>query len=112
MSEVDHYSGKLIEIPKLKNETLDEQCKRLLKVDKLNKHYGTFQEMFEEELYEEYKIHKNVIYKLEEKKYIDCSDDIFVAHKNNDGTIAFEVQYYNGGCCFSEALDYALNKLI
>ena len=36
--------------------------------------------------------------------------NIFLATKNDDGTIDFEVKYYDGGCGFEEAIDNALSK--
>ena len=44
-----------------------------------------------------------------EKEYADPDVDIFKSTKNDDGTIDFEVKYYNGGCCFNEAIDAALS---
>ncbi len=43
-----------------------------------------------------------------EKTDIDPDYDIFNSTKNEDGTIDFEVKYYNGGCGFNEAIDEAL----
>ena len=38
-------------------------------------------------------------------------EDIFNAHDNGDGTIGYEVMYYNGGCSFNEAIEYALEDM-
>lgn len=38
-----------------------------------------------------------------------CEGDVFHAEKHGD-EIHFRVQYYNGGCCFEEALEEALNN--
>ena len=35
-------------------------------------------------------------------------DHIFNSTKNEDGTIDFEVKYYNGGCVLNKAIDEAL----
>jgi len=43
-----------------------------------------------------------------EKKVLDPCDDIFLSTKNDDGTIDFEIKYYNGGCSFDEAIETAL----
>ena len=37
-------------------------------------------------------------------------DDIFVAEKENDGSISYMVRYYNGCCSFPEALQEAMRK--
>lgn len=36
--------------------------------------------------------------------------DLFEINKNPDDTYSYVLRYYNGGCCFEEALDRALNK--
>ena len=73
--------------------------------------YDSWQEALVYEFYEQYYISKdNIIYEIVEKKNIDESD-IFIAHFNSDDIIDFELQYYNGGCGFSEALDIAMNNL-
>lgn len=41
----------------------------------------------------------------------EYAGDVFQSNKNSDGTISFQVQYYNGGCGFSEALEYALSNM-
>ena len=38
-------------------------------------------------------------------------EDIQNAHDNGDGTIDYEVMYYNGGCSFNEAIEYALEDM-
>ena len=38
-------------------------------------------------------------------------EDIQNAHDNGDGTIDYEVMYYNGGCSFNEAIEYALDDI-
>lgn len=50
-----------------------------------------------------------LVYEVEEVK-IDPYDDIFESSKNEDGSINFEVKYYNGGCGFNEAIVYALDN--
>lgn len=45
-----------------------------------------------------------------EKRYADPYEDIFNSTKNEDGTIDFEVKYYNGGCSFNEAIEQAIKE--
>ena len=33
-----------------------------------------------------------------------------VVEQNSDGSVSFVMMYYNGGCCFSEALSFAVRK--
>jgi hypothetical protein len=48
----------------------------------------------------------NVLYEVEEIKEIEYGD-IYV-EDNGDGTYTFDVSYYNGGCCFEEAIEDGL----
>ena len=114
MSEMVHYTGKITPVGKLPNETLEEQCKRILAkynyLD-LNTYCDSWREMLCEELYERYVIAGGELYKVVEKNYKDMDEDIFNAHENEDGTIDYEVMYYNGGCSFNEAIEYALEDM-
>ena len=114
MSATVHYKGKLKLIEKVDNETLEEQCKRLIashNFTKSNASYYSWEEMLCDELYDKYVVCNNRVYEILEKQYINYYDDISIAYENEDGTISYEVKYYNGGCCFSEAIEYALDEL-
>jgi len=50
------------------------------------------------------------IYEVVENRELEY-EDISMATTNADGTISYVIQYYNGGCGFSEALESALKKL-
>ena len=112
MSEVDWYKGKLTRVNRKENETLEQLCRRIL--DKENKFkrdwHDDYRDALLDECYESYTEIKGEIYRIEKERKDEC-DDIFEAHKNEDGTINFEVKYYNGGCCLSEAIEIALRKL-
>ena len=114
MSEMVHYTGKLQLIEKYPNETLDELCKRILSENnysELNEYCDSWVEMLCDELYGKYIIANENVYKVIEKNYNDIDSDIFNAHDNNDGTIDYEVLYYNGGCSFDEAIEYAIDNM-
>ena len=49
--------------------------------------------------------------KIIEKNHRDIDEDIFEAYDNGDGTINYEVMYYDGGCSFNEAIEYALEDM-
>lgn len=114
MSEMVHYTGKIAPVGKLPNETLEEQCKRILEkynyLD-LKSYCDSWREMLCDELYERYVIAGGEVYKVVEKNHKDMDSDIFNAHDNYDGTIDYEVMYYNGGCSFNEAIEYALEDM-
>lgn len=116
MSETVLYIGKLKPVEKLLNvdETFEERCKRILKEHnylELNDYCDSWEEMLCDELYDEYVIVDEDIYKIVEKNYRSIDDDVFEAHINNDGTISYEVMYYNGGCSFNEAIEEALQNI-
>ena len=53
----------------------------------------------------------DTIYEVVKRSSNNTYDDIFEASRNGDDTIDFTVKYYNGGCCFSEAIEIALKGL-
>lgn len=114
MSETVHYTGKIEKVNNILNETLEELCERVLKENgytELGKYYDSWEKMLFEELYEKYVIANGEIYKVIEKTYRSIDEDIFEAHDNRDGTINYEVMYYNGGCSFNEAIKEAISNM-
>lgn len=114
MSETVHYKGKLIRADKLPNETLEEQCKRILELIgqctycEVDEFYTSYAEMLTDEYYQQYIIHRDDLYQIEYRS-LDMDDGIFITKPIPYG-YEFEVKYYNGGCGFSEAIGYALNN--
>jgi fibronectin type 3 domain-containing protein len=107
MSRTEHHIGKLI--PVELTGTVEETCKKILQEMgiKHEDYYSSFREQLEDEGYKKYFITDNAIYKVESEAQ-DPDADIAKAKKNEDGSIDFEVKFYNGGCGFSEALEYAI----
>ncbi len=115
MSEMVRYTGKLRLKEKLPNETLEEQCKRILREHnyfELQDYCDSWKEMLYDELYERYVVYNNEVYEVIEKNYRDFCDSSFEAYKNDDGIINYQVVYYNGGCGFTEAIEEALNNIV
>lgn len=92
MSETVHYKGKLTPTAKTLAE-FDPDA------DDIYDHYETAVEI------------DGLIYTVE-KEYIETYEDMFTSSKNENGTIDFEIKYYNGGCGFGEAIDEALGNSI
>lgn len=90
MSETVHYRGRLTPTGKTLAE-FDPNA------DDIYDHYYSAVEI------------DGMVYKVE-KVHVDPYGDIFESSKNEDGTIDFEVKYYNGGCGFNEAIGYALEN--
>ena len=96
MSETVHYKGKIQLVEKIKDETLEEQCKRILSehgYQELDLYCDSWHEMLCEELYERYVIVNDSIYKVIDK------------------TINYHVMYYDGGCSFNEAIEEAIQNM-
>lgn len=120
MSEVVHFRGKIEEVKAHDNESMEDVAKRLLAENniEMKDYYDSAIECLESESYSatkgyygEYILINERLYKVVECQDIDPDEDIIRAEKNPDGTINFEVKYYNGGCGFSEAVEEAVNKI-
>jgi len=107
MSQNESYKGILFEVPKINNETLEEQCRRLLNNIDLKDYYHSYKEMLDYDT--DYIIFNDMVYDYKSEE-LDPYEH-FIATKNDDGTINFSVAYYNGGCGFKEAIEYALKSM-
>jgi hypothetical protein len=108
MSETMHYRGILTVVTRLECETLEEQCKRIMESCELDIFNDSYQEQLIFDSYERYVIRDDVLYLVEKKDVGD--DSIFIITEGEDGAFNFEVRYYNGGCSFDEAIEYAFNN--
>jgi hypothetical protein len=102
MSDYEHIKGKL----KPTNKTVETYVAD----DTIPSYYDSPQEYFNDEYYRKAYVIDGMVYAIESEE-LDPSDSIFRASKNNDGSIDFELRYYNGGCCMNEALENALENL-
>lgn len=111
MSEDVRYSGKLMLVTKLNTETLEEQCKRICNEIgyELTKWCDTYEELVRDELYDNYIILEDRLYKMEYT--CDQNGEYFEANYDAEGNIKFEVGFYNGGCDLHEAIEEAYEKL-
>ena len=111
MSEDKFYTGKL----KIayKGNDLEGFAKDYILNNKLNHadYWDNYLEHFEDEASDNYVVVGDIVYEVVERSSNNTYDDIFEASRNEDGTIDFTVKYYNGGCCFSEAIETALEGL-
>jgi hypothetical protein len=103
MSETEHHKGKLTPTGKTISGFMADK-------GEMPSFYDNVDEWFSEEFSLTHAAHKLVVYEIE-KESIDPYDDVMMASENEDGTIDFEVKYYNGGCCFSEAIETSLNLM-
>ena len=77
----------------------------------LSKYCDSWSEMLCDKLYQQYVIVGEEVYKVIEKNHRGIDEDIFEAYDNGDGTINYEVMYYDGGCSFDEAIEEALENM-
>lgn len=108
MSETVHYKGVLKKIERYENETLEDQCKRLLNGVELPSYYDSYEEFFSDERSDKAVIQDGIIYKVEKE---EINLDIFIARKLNESEIEFELRYYDGGCSFNEAINEAFKNM-
>ena len=109
MSDTVHYKGKLI--PVATEDTLEATAKRVMKEEgtELKDWVDDWRYIFDDNFYREYIIIDDKIYKADYKE-LNSYDDIMNATINEDGSIDFEIKYYNGGCGFCEALEESVEK--
>jgi hypothetical protein len=115
MSQQETITGKLKLIPKLEGGSLEDQCKRVY-----NERFErlcclpTGYESWEEIIYcrgdNSILVCNGNVYEVISKRKLDCLD-LFQITKSNDGTYDFTLSYYNGGCSFSEAIEYAFDNM-
>jgi hypothetical protein len=119
MSYTEFHTGRLYLINL--TGTLEETCKTIAK--RHNIELGEdwredFRENFDEYKYkrkmvtEEYFIYKEKLYRVMEHEELDNEGHFMNLHKNEDGSISFIGQFYNGGTCFSEMLEESLDEYI
>jgi hypothetical protein len=111
MSETEHIKGRLIPIAIIGDA--ENTAKIILELEKVaipdylaNSPYLY---ILKEELYRKYLFLDGKFYKVDSLKKDD--NDVYLAHNNPDGSIDFELVYYNGGCSFDDAIGCALGRM-
>jgi len=111
MSETVHYRGKAIRLEDPYLTPLGIARKILEDKGKITEvEDGSEIEYLCENYYHDYFFHGQALYKLDYES-LDADDDIIKANKLPDGTIEFELRFYNGGAGFEECLEEAFDKL-
>lgn len=112
MSETEHLRGRII--PLNLGDDIEEACRKVLigygEADaEAAKDGYSYREQLADFGYDSYLITDSKVYKIE-KEELDPYDDILNAFLNEDGSISFEVKFYNGGCGLSEAIESAIKR--
>lgn len=112
MSETEYHRGKVIEIKQLEGEDIQETAKRILSElnIEMKDYYDNYLDCLQNEAYEGVVFANDKLYRVVDDIKIDIDTDIFRAEENSDGSISYEVKYYNGGCGFNEAIEEALEN--
>jgi len=101
MSETEHFKGKL--------KPTGKDITTYVRGHKIPEYYEDEKEYFDEHLCNHAVNIDGQVYEIERTEYKD-NDGIFESSINKDGSIDFQVKYYNGGCGFSEALGCAIKN--
>ena len=113
MSQNESHFGKLrkVELPEKLNieDWCKEKCqtKGIIKISSYNK---SWEDQFRDHFYEKYFISNGTIWEVFD--HIEGENgyaDIMIP--NEDGTITFFMEFYNGGTCLSEMIEEGLERL-
>jgi hypothetical protein len=111
MSHTETHFGKLRKVEL--NTTLEEWCKQKCNekgITEISSYYDNWIEEFRDSSYEKFFIYNNEVWEAIE--HIESDNDyVDVMIPNQDGTITFVMQFYNGGTCLSEMIEDGLKKL-
>jgi hypothetical protein len=118
MSYTEFHSGKLFPVKIEKN--LEETCRIIAKrfdVELGENWKDDFMNHFDEYINkkdhkaEEYFIHGEKLYRVIDHNQSDTEDAFMKLSRNHDGSLSFVGSFYNGGTCFSEMMEEALDEL-
>ena len=114
MSETVHYRGIATKIDQPNDKTLIDVAKDILKErnKEIADYYDNAIECLCDSYYREFFYHSKtqVLYKLDNNEY-EPDEDIIRAEPKENGTIEYELRYYNGGAGFDECIEEAFDKL-
>ncbi len=105
MSEMEHRKGELLLIQFERGMSFSDKLKQLEEVYDLEDFNPVGVWSSNDIVW-----FKGNFYSIEEKR-IDANEDIMTAKVVNNEVIEFETRFYNGGACFAECIEVALNKL-
>jgi len=112
MSEVETIRGILREVYNKENLPQIELVKMILNENNIeydSNDEDNIRDIFFDKFYDDFILYKDKVFKVEKRKDLE-SEAVFEISENADGSYSFLVQYYNGGCSFSEAIECCLKK--
>lgn len=112
MSRVERHVGKLRKID-LNGLSVEEWCKKCCAskgMTELGEWDDDFTSLLLSDFSDEYIQVDNDIYEIIEDKEEEESDFFINITESPEGVISYVTQFYNGGTCLSEMLEYGLIK--
>lgn len=113
MSNMETHFGKLRKIELPENWNTEDWCKekcQMKGITEISSYNDSWEEQFRDHFREEYFIADGEIWEVFD--HIESEDgyaDIMIP--NEDGTITFFMEFYNGGTCLSEMIEEGLERL-
>ena len=115
MSEMVNYTGRLKEIIPSGEDALQDIARRLLTQLQIDEGVeycdGNMLDWLQECRGDEYIVVDGRLFEIINMKCGNTADAFFKGSINQDGFISFDVQFYNGGWCLSEAIELVLKKI-
>ncbi len=112
MSHTETHFGKLRKVET--DLTVEDWCKNQCLLEgetELASYFETWEEQFRDTFYKKYFIADGEIWEVIEHVEGDDGGDIDIVIPNEDGTVTFVMQFYNGGTCLSECIEDGLKRL-
>lgn len=109
MSDTEAHKGTLYKYSR-GNESLFDAISRYAESKSIEFDGTDPAEIIGDHFYDELIIVNGQLYTITDSEY-DTGNDIYQATMNADASISYVVQFYNGGCSFSEALQSAVSEL-
>lgn len=113
MSQTETHFGKLkkVELTQPVEDWCKDECTKLGK-DSLPRCFSSWKELLMDlTRYDKYFFLKDEVWEAIEHVKSDGDSDIDIMIPNEDGTISFVQQFYNGGTCLSECIENSLLEL-
>lgn len=114
MSETVHYKGIATAIKTTEFISVEDVAKEILKNrnKKIASYYSNAIECLVQEFNDEYFFHPKTqtLYSITKTSH-DLDQAIIKAESKEDGTIEYELRFYNGGSGFEECMEEAFDKL-
>jgi hypothetical protein len=114
MSQTETHFGKLRKV-ELGDETIEQWCKARCNEIEITE-IATYHDSWEEEMRYSTKYNEKYFFVdgevWEAVEHIESQDDdIDIMIPNEDGTVTFVLQFYNGGTCLDECIEDGLRRI-